>query len=319
MFDGTFPNKSSYLLTNAFDDDILSVSITDKDVTVDISGIYLAFTDTATYPFNSSFYLVTNGNIIRDKLVNNSTYKYLAVYPASQSTIDKINARFNIQVEAGNSVTEYEPYGYKIPITISDGTDTKTTNIYLDEPLRKIGDYADYIDFENKKVVRKISSVIIHKSTGYIPSKKKDVCWFSVYTLDGLLPHIIDTPVISKMFKSLQNDWWQNDEGVLSHKINTGGVYFSLKWERIGLVYDGTNVYKKEDTEKTKPLTDVEICDLIGKYFPNTFTEDERTIHYALLKPIEQSIELPTMPTLTGNVTYEISTSISPSSIEYGY
>ena len=33
------------------------------------------------------------------------------------------------------------------------------TNIYLNEPLRKIGDYTDYIDFENKKIVRNVEVI----------------------------------------------------------------------------------------------------------------------------------------------------------------
>jgi len=32
-------------------------------------------------------------------------------------------------------------------------------NIYLDEPLRKIGNYVDYIDFANSKVVRNVKVV----------------------------------------------------------------------------------------------------------------------------------------------------------------
>lgn len=51
----------------------------------------------------------------------------------------------NIQIEKGTTVTNYEPYIEPI-----------TQNIYLDEPLRKVGDYADYIDFKNQKVVRKV-------------------------------------------------------------------------------------------------------------------------------------------------------------------
>lgn len=31
-----------------------------------------------------------------------------------------------------------------------------TTNVYVDEPLYKVGDYADYIDFDNNQVVRNI-------------------------------------------------------------------------------------------------------------------------------------------------------------------
>lgn len=51
----------------------------------------------------------------------------------------------NIQIEEGSSSTAYEPYKGSI-----------TEHIYLDEPLRKVGDYADYIYFKNQKVVRKI-------------------------------------------------------------------------------------------------------------------------------------------------------------------
>lgn len=48
-----------------------------------------------------------------------------------------------IQLEENTSSTEYEPYQEEI------------YNIYLDEPLRKIDNYSDYIDFKSGKVVRK--------------------------------------------------------------------------------------------------------------------------------------------------------------------
>lgn len=41
----------------------------------------------------------------------------------------------NLQIEKGSTATEYEPYGYKIPIIVNN----TTTNIYLNEPLRQIG------------------------------------------------------------------------------------------------------------------------------------------------------------------------------------
>lgn len=45
---------------------------------------------------------------------------------------------------------------YLIPITVNG----ETTTVALDEPLRKVGDYADYIDFKNQKVVRYIQRVV---------------------------------------------------------------------------------------------------------------------------------------------------------------
>lgn len=47
---------------------------------------------------------------------------------------------------------------YKIPVTIS-GESTSTTDIYLNAPLRKVGAYADYIDYERQKVCRVIKTV----------------------------------------------------------------------------------------------------------------------------------------------------------------
>lgn len=46
-------------------------------------------------------------------------------------------------LELGDTATEYEPYHEPI-----------TTHIYLDEPLRKVGNYSDYVDFKKQKIVR---------------------------------------------------------------------------------------------------------------------------------------------------------------------
>jgi len=45
----------------------------------------------------------------------------------------------------------YEPYGYKIPLTITSGTETKTTDIYIGDSKLLSGDYVDY---ESGKIVR---------------------------------------------------------------------------------------------------------------------------------------------------------------------
>ena len=59
----------------------------------------------------------------------------------------------SIQIEEGTTVTEYEPYGYKIPIKINNEKEYK---VYITEPLRQYGDYIDYVDVVNKKVHRNV-------------------------------------------------------------------------------------------------------------------------------------------------------------------
>lgn len=45
---------------------------------------------------------------------------------------------------------------YKITVKATNGTDERIANIYLFEPLRKIGDAVDYIDLASGKVVRNV-------------------------------------------------------------------------------------------------------------------------------------------------------------------
>ena len=107
-----------------------------------------------TYRVNTVAVFTTpeNCNSLRISLVNTS------------GNTDTIAFKW-IQLELGSTATEYEPYHkYDIPITVT-GTRSETTHIYLDEPLRKVGDCADYIDFKNQKVVRNIHKIIIDENS----------------------------------------------------------------------------------------------------------------------------------------------------------
>ena len=78
----------------------------------------------------------------------NYTRMYLQINPNKE-----VKGTFYIQLEKGATATEYEPYIEPI-----------TTDIYLDEPLRKVGSYADYIDFENKQLVRQMGETAVEIS-----------------------------------------------------------------------------------------------------------------------------------------------------------
>ena len=49
------------------------------------------------------------------------------------------------------TMPSYEPYGYRVPVTVTNGTDTETTNLYLPEPIKMVGDEAEYIDYKEQK------------------------------------------------------------------------------------------------------------------------------------------------------------------------
>lgn len=68
----------------------------------------------------------------------------------------KLNSNdiFNIMLNVGSTPLPYEPYGYKVLVTVSNGTDTQTIPIYIPEQIRKVGDEAEYISYTDHKLHR---------------------------------------------------------------------------------------------------------------------------------------------------------------------
>ena len=101
----------------------------------------------------------------------------------------------NIQFEFGEEATDYKPY-----------SEPNITNIYLDEPLRKVGEFADYIDFKTKSVVRNVGVYDLQNITFNITS--------SVYVGQKTLPFQVNSAVglstnylLSTHFINAYNDY----------------------------------------------------------------------------------------------------------------
>ena len=144
----------------------------------------------------SSFYIVINGKsngVGRTSFtLTKSSDIGLKFYESTDTVLG------NIQIELGSSATEYEPYKGSI-----------TEHIYLDEPLRKVGDYSDYIDFKNQKVVRKIEVLddtgtkTISESFGTlaIPTEE-NVSLPALKTFKGTSIMSVDTAVLPSNIKA---------------------------------------------------------------------------------------------------------------------
>ena len=127
--------------------DITQVSVIgfkiNKNQTVNEYITYYVGIDCYDKNDNKLGFRILNTNIIADTEyrytsfipIINTKYIRLCVLSRKQALSDIRIYDFYITKE--NNLT-YEPYHEPI-----------TTNIYLDEPLRKVGDYADYIDFKN--------------------------------------------------------------------------------------------------------------------------------------------------------------------------
>ena len=52
----------------------------------------------------------------------------------------------------GDLITEGEHAGeYSVPVTVTNGADTETTNLYLPEQIKMVGDEAEYVDYATQK------------------------------------------------------------------------------------------------------------------------------------------------------------------------
>ena len=75
---------------------------------------------------------------------------------------DYENYLVNVMLTDGEEPPQdYIPYGYKVDMSVSDGTTSTTTPIYIgDEPLDAIGDYVDYVDYHAGKIVKIIKKYV---------------------------------------------------------------------------------------------------------------------------------------------------------------
>lgn len=89
---------------------------------------------------------------------------YLRIYVGStngaKNNYYKVRDYYQLMIVEGaytdTTIGEYEPY-----------VEPVTTNIYVNEPLRKVGDYADYVDFKSGKLYRKIGAVNLYANIGW--------------------------------------------------------------------------------------------------------------------------------------------------------
>lgn len=225
---------------------------------------------------------VSSTNVNTFTFVLKDTYKSLGhLYIISTKTwkpLTKEELRNQIaQLEESSIPTDYEPYVEPI-----------TTNIYLKEPLRKVGDYKDYIDFELGEVVRNIaykkitSSLITQKS-----SASTENFHYYFINFSGAMAGV-RIPLLSNIGGGSFSDFnTKTKEGIFS---NTNITFFIA-------FFDITTL------EEARQFV----------------TDNEVYANYILASPKYEIIQLPNIPTIKGTTVIEVNTSIKPSNMEVTY
>lgn len=263
------------------------------------------YTDYIPIESNKSYY-VSGGGTNSNWTVYDENYNYLyGQILGSTRQIKHSSAKYvriahpnsnvgDIQLEEGNVATEFEPYIESI-----------TTNIYVNEPLRKIGEYSDYIDFKNGKVVRNVAEINIQTLgiSGFMfdaAATKEDRLTASVYRQNTTKPKIAKD-ILSNYFTPV--NVYSNEEGVR----NIGTIAFI-----------GFNVLKSRLTNWDESLTDAEKRSLVRDYL-STLTDLK--VYYPISTDDTETIDLPNIPTHKGTNIIDVCSNngVCASKIEVEY
>ena len=207
------------------------------------------------------------------------------------------------QLEYGNKATSFEPY-----------IEPQTHNIYLDEPLRKVGDYADCVDFEKGVVVRKTAEKVFDGKENW----KLDVSTNNNNLLveeycNGFLANIQSLKLLlsNRVEAVTWNYLWNNyykETGASDLRTGCCVVYSSN---------DGTG--KPVRCVRVTPYTTLPTIAEWKSQLASWYEEGNPfTVWYAIPTE-EQPIFLPMLPQFKGTTVYEVQQDIAPSGIEVCY
>ena len=179
------------------------------------------------------------------------------------------------------------------------GKEDVTTNIYLKEPLRKMDIYADYIDFENSKVVRVIKPSQINENSSF--GKFGAVTNYSAFYMENR--EMVKSDVLMN-FKILSNKFRYYHCGTANTNASWSGDY------QIGTAV--TSTYRRICFTLPNTITD-------STSAKEWFKENPVDYYFPLETPIEETIELPNIPTIKGTTLLSVDTKIQPSNMEVVY
>lgn len=247
-----------------------------------------------------------DGSYITGNAINAGSNGYTEITVTPTSTSDRWRIIYGAgtpdvvlnQVMVAVSATrkDYEPYGYKIPVIVGN----TTTNIYLDEPLRKIGEYSDYIDFENSKVVRNIAKKVLNGTEDWgMPGTI--ISGYSSYRIINFIPNLpLQTPIeelLCTHFEAFPKSQYQKEP--IQNKVTSYGNTNQI------VILVSNNI---ADSNNQTTIAN----------WINWLSNNNITLYYSK-QPTEETVALPNIPTIKGTTIIDCNTEIQPSKMEVDY
>lgn len=265
-----------------------------------------------------------HGNTLTFTTPTNCTYIKVLLKTEFDSSITPSDIS-NIMLNEGSTALPYEPYGYKVPVTVSNGTDTLTTPIYLPYQIRKVGDEAEYVDYATQKQHRVRKNLLPNTAT----SQTINGVTFTVNS-DGSVTCNTDengATKITYLVICMTPDIPESTKLILSGCPKGGTLStYALQYSTwVDAAYNDVGngeKFKKYDYE-TYPTARVAIricagcvCDNLTFYpmIRNADITDDTYEPY--IKNADLDVTLPALPTVTGTNVLSVGTEVQPSKID---
>lgn len=243
---------------------------------------YFGNADTINTTNNWHSIHLQNQDVTGSVKVNNKNYITRFWFYVSQGvTFD--NYKVKIQLEEGSTATDYVPY-----------VEPKTYNIYLDEPLRKVGNYADSIDYASGKIIRNVGIKNLSEIKSLSSWNDKTTHWYGYFSLLDDAKAISELKIMCDKFEC---KYPRNSNIAETYLSNDTASYPKI------IYYNIVKTECPEVSSQSEMLT----------WLKNT----NANIHYVLATPIEETIELPEITVSSLYTNYEILTDVGPSNFTY--
>lgn len=325
-------DTGKYNPTHTFGE-ILSPFISlDKITSFTISATNYNNPSMSVYYFNQNSYILNkneynyDGSVFNNIPINATQFRF-AIRTGYQSIEEVQDAGFHIMVNAGSTPLPYEPYGYKVPVTVSNGADTLTTPIYLPEQIRKVGDEVEYIDYGKQKQHRVRKNQVVSNVTSRTIDNGDGTFFYITANHDGS----VTCNGYAKSTIFISNSYIAELEASTRYILSgcpQGGKYMSYRLDlrfptgqAIDPIVDyGIGYTFSVDTPgiyvPTVRIAADYTCDNLTFYPMIRKADIEDDTYEPYIENTDLDVTLPAMPTLAGTNTLSVGTEVQPSSIE---
>ena len=245
--------------------------------------------------------------------LNEGGYIRIAFSKADNSDISPYDVS-NIMLNAGSEALSYEPYGYRVPVTVEGKNLLPTTNIYLPEQIKMVGDEAEYADYQEQKLHRVRKNLLRNTAS----SQTKNGVTFTVNN-DGSVT-CNGTASNNTFFKIGDLSLASQSYILTGCPSNGGNDSYTLRCYKNGNVKgadvgNGFNINESIDGYIEIRIASGYTCDNLTFYPMIRKAAIEDDTYEPYIENTELDAELPELQTVEGTNTLSIRTAVQPSQV----